>query len=104
MIRNHLLDPESSPNKQAGWVPPSYPIPSNINPNDDHDPWYSSSSNPSPTNANNIGSNNNNNNYNFQGSYNSYNDNRGGYDSEPRLSQVMEDYDNEPPLLEELGY
>ena len=30
MIRNHLLDPESSPSKQAGWVPPSYPTPGTI--------------------------------------------------------------------------
>ena len=109
MIRNHLLDPEGSPSKQAGWVPPSYQHSNsnsnsnnlNINTNDDHDPWYSSSSNPSPTSNH----PSNNNNYNFQGSCNGYSDSSSrGYDnSEPRLSQVMEDYDNEPPLLEELG-
>lgn len=86
-MRNHLIDPESSPSRPQGYQEDAY---------DDglrhsgEDPWYSGSGRESPM-ANSSA------NY----SYAAYSEPSPLQSSLPLPSD--EDYDNEPPLLEELG-
>lgn len=102
MIRNHMLDPENTPPKG------SFPQKSSSAMNDD-DPWYTSSGPSSPMGGNpmaNTGF------YQPQGGQfgggasnaggNSWSGGFGGVVA-PASGEDYEDYDNEPPLLEELG-
>jgi hypothetical protein len=82
MIRNHLLDPEGSPVRGSAQ--------SNSFNYDHDDPWYSSSSNPpSPTGK-----------FNSVGSFGDLSTSAAVGSSS--LSSY-DDFENEPPLLEELG-
>ncbi len=94
MIRNHMLDPESTPPKNAFNQSAS----SGMN----DDPWYTNSGPSSP--VGNAMSN--------QGFYHASQANHTAGDwsnpmnsfvSTPGTTEEYEDFDNEPPLLEELG-
>lgn len=90
MLRNHLLNESNgSPNK----------VFNNINTHqEDNDPWYNSGSSESPDNSNNASPSN-------RGGFGgNYNNNYNNTDNNNMMnSGIDDDYDNELPLLEELG-
>lgn len=102
MIRNHMIDPESTPPRPTGY---------NNNAYETDDPWFTQSPQPSPTAANVAPPQQQSNAFNYnQFGYNPYPSNNynsnvnpasnSSFQYEPNFS---EDYENEPPLLEELG-
>eukprot|EP00428_Durinskia_dybowskii_P062651 CAMPEP_0170390184 /NCGR_PEP_ID=MMETSP0117_2-20130122/19009_1 /TAXON_ID=400756 /ORGANISM="Durinskia baltica, Strain CSIRO CS-38" /LENGTH=229 /DNA_ID=CAMNT_0010646209 /DNA_START=28 /DNA_END=714 /DNA_ORIENTATION=- len=85
-FHNQMMDPEGSPVKPSGLGFSGAPI---------DDPWYSGSAQESPTSSDNNRSSFNYNNYN--------NGMMSGGGSVNSALAAEPDYDNEPPLLEELG-
>jgi len=92
MLRNHVIDPESSPLSRVvtSDAPSSY---FNRMPQSD-DPWYSSGNGPESPTDDSFG-------------YSNFTPNAGPVKSQPSLvdntTDDNDDYSNEPPLLEELG-
>lgn len=78
MLRNHMIgDPESTPSKDSVFRFDSTA--------QAEDPWYTNSGNDSPIESK------------------GYNNNYGAYNNMNGSNFYEEDYENEPPLLEELG-
>ena len=97
MIRNHLFDPENSPPPKAGgpafFNPSAYDNGSPSKPSED--PWYSGNGRESPMYS--YGS------YGNGGDQQQYPQQSYAAASTSFIDATEDDYDNEPPLLEELG-
>jgi len=94
-MRNHIIDPESSPSGSSDTFYLNQPTPGY-----DNDPWFDGSDS-SPIQTKQAKTNSNISNINlFPNIPNNYTSNN---QTSSYLSYDNDDYDNEPPLLEELG-